>query len=452
MNSDKLYSKCPRVGLVSLGCSKNAVDSEILLGELKSRGFDIVNDAAQAEIIIVNTCGFIESAKTDSIDTILDMAQYKTAGSCKLLVVTGCLSQRYGDELARELPEVDVFNGVKNYPALAERLAEICGVEPAPESANAAACCGIPKRLLTTPSYRAYLRIADGCDNRCTYCAIPLIRGGRVSTPMETLLAEAEQLAESGVTELTVIAQDTSAYGIDLYKKYALPDLLKELCKIDGIKWIRLLYCYPERMTDELIETIKTEDKVLNYIDIPIQHCNKEILRNMYRGGDEQSLRELFAKLRREIPGVVLRTTLITGFPGETEEQFSELAEFVNDIKFERLGCFAYSAEEDTPAAEMPDQVDEGERQRRADIITSEQEIRMGEYYAGMVGNTYEVVCEGFDRYSDMYFGRSMHFAPEIDGMIYFTSAKDKGSLTIGDFVNVKITDVLENNLLGERV
>ena len=440
------------IAIISLGCPKNQVDADVFCHALIKAGHQTVADPEQADIIIVNTCGFIESAKTDSIDTILDMAQYKTAGSCKLLVVTGCLSQRYGDELARELPEVDVFNGVKNYPALAERLAEICGVEPAPESANAAACCGIPKRLLTTPSYRAYLRIADGCDNRCTYCAIPLIRGGRVSTPMETLLAEAEQLAESGVTELTVIAQDTSAYGIDLYKKYALPDLLKQLCKIDGIKWIRLLYCYPERMTDELIETIKTEDKVLNYIDIPIQHCNKEILRNMYRGGDEQSLRELFAKLRREIPGVVLRTTLITGFPGETEEQFSELAEFVNDIKFERLGCFAYSAEEDTPAAEMPDQVDEGERQRRADIITSEQEIRMGEYYAGMVGNTYEVVCEGFDRYSDMYFGRSMHFAPEIDGMIYFTSAKDKGSLTIGDFVNVKITDVLENNLLGERV
>jgi len=269
---------------------------------------------------------------------------------------------------------------------------------------------------------------------------------------MENIIEEAKKFAENGVKELVIVAQDVTAYGIDLYKKYALPDLLKQLSKIDGIKWIRLLYCYPERMTDELIETIKTEDKVLNYIDIPIQHCNKEILRNMYRGGDEQSLRELFAKLRREIPGVVLRTTLITGFPGETEEQFSELAEFVNDIKFERLGCFAYSAEEDTPAAEMPDQVDEGERQRRADIITGEQEIRMGEYYAGMVGNTYEVVCEGFDRYSDMYFGRSMHFAPEIDGMIYFTSAKDKGSLAIGDFVNVKITDVLENNLLGERV
>lgn len=307
-------------------------------------------------------------------------------------------------------------------------------------------------KLQSTLPHYAYLRIADGCSNKCSYCAIPLIRGKMRSRKMENIIEEAKKFAENGVKELVIVAQDVTAYGIDLYKKYALPDLLKQLCKIDGIKWIRLLYCYPERMTDELIETIKTEDKVLNYIDIPIQHCNKEILRNMYRGGDEQSLRELFAKLRREIPGVVLRTTLITGFPGETEEQFSELAEFVNDIKFERLGCFAYSAEEDTPAAEMPDQVDEGERQRRADIITSEQEIRMGEYYAGMVGNTYEVVCEGFDRYSDMYFGRSMHFAPEIDGMIYFTSAKDKGPLTIGDFVNVKITDVLENNLLGERV
>lgn len=364
MNSDKLYSKCPRVGLVSLGCSKNAVDSEILLGELKSRGFDIVNDAAQAEIIIVNTCGFIESAKTDSIDTILDMAQYKTAGSCKLLVVTGCLSQRYGDELARELPEVDVFNGVKNYPALAEWLAEICGVEPpAPESANAAACCGIPKRLLTTPSYRAYLRIADGCDNRCTYCAIPLIRGGRVSTPMETLLAEAEQLAKSGVTELTVIAQDTSAYGIDLYGKPMLRELLEKLTEIEGLHWVRVLYAYPNTVTEELVDAMYRNPKICNYIDIPIQHISAHMLRDMNRHGSAEHIREITDYIRRSAPGFILRTTVMLGFPGETEADFDELMHFMAEHPFDRVGAFTYSAEDGTPAASMPNAVD-AERSR----------------------------------------------------------------------------------------
>lgn len=441
-----------KVGMVSLGCPKNQCDAELMLAKIAKAGFKIVNEAGLADVVIINTCGFIQSAKEEAIEEIMEAISRKNDGINKKIIVTGCLAERYQKQMDEEFPEIDAVVGIAKNDDIVEIINSVM-LDRRVITFGDKLCHNMEgDKLQSTLPHYAYLRIADGCSNKCSYCAIPLIRGKMRSRKMENIIEEAKKFAENGVKELVIVAQDVTAYGIDLYKKYALPDLLKQLCKIDGIKWIRLLYCYPERMTDELIETIKTEDKVLNYIDIPIQHCNKEILRNMYRGGDEQSLRELFAKLRREIPGVVLRTTLITGFPGETEDQFSELAEFVNDIKFERLGCFAYSAEEDTPAAEMPDQVDEGERQRRADIITGEQEIRMGEYYAGMVGNTYEVVCEGFDRYSDMYFGRSMHFAPEIDGMIYFTSAKDKGPLTIGDFVNVKITDVLENNLLGERV
>ena len=350
-----------------------------------------------------------------------------------------------------EFPEVDAVLGLGSNDNIVETINSVMldkrVIAPSDKSAHNME----GKRMLSTMPHYAYLRIADGCSNRCSYCAIPLIRGNMRSRTMENILAEAEDLAQKGVKELVVVAQDTTAYGLDLYGKYALPELLKKLCKIDGIKWIRLLYCYPDRITDELIDVIKTEDKVLNYLDIPIQHCNKDILKAMNRKGDENTLRELIKKLRDNIPGVVLRTTLMVGFPGETEEQFTELAEFANDMRFERMGCFAYSQEEDTPAAEKDGQLDEKEKLRRVDILTDEQEIRMGEYYAGLVDKTFEVVCEGYDRLSEMYFGRSMHFAPEIDGMIYFTCGKGKRAHT-GEFVEVKITDVLDNNLLGERV
>ena len=405
-----------KVGMVSLGCPKNQCDAELMLAKIAKAGFKIVNEAGLADVVIINTCGFIQSAKEEAIEEIMEAISRKNDGINKKIIVTGCLAERYQKQMDEEFPEIDAVVGIAKNDDIVEIINSVM-LDRRVVTFGDKLCHNMEgDKLQSTLPHYAYLRIADGCSNKCSYCAIPLIRGKMRSRKMENIIEEAKKFAENGVKELVIVAQDVTAYGIDLYKKYALPDLLKQLCKIDGIKWIRLLYCYPERMTDELIETIKTEDKVLNYIDIPIQHCNKEILRNMYRGGDEQSLRELFAKLRREIPGVV-----------------------------------AYSAEEDTPAAEMPDQVDEGERQRRADIITGEQEIRMGEYYAGMVGNTYEVVCEGFDRYSDMYFGRSMHFAPEIDGMIYFTSTKEKRPV-IGDFINVKITDVLENNLLGEQV
>ena len=427
MNSDKLYSKCPRVGLVSLGCSKNAVDSEILLGELKSRGFDIVNDAAQAEIIIVNTCGFIESAKTDSIDTILDMAQYKTAGSCKLLVVTGCLSQRYGDELARELPEVDVFNGVKNYPA---------------------ACCGIPKRLLTTPSYRAYLRIADGCDNRCTYCAIPLIRGGRVSTPMETLLAEAEQLAKSGVTELTVIAQDTSAYGIDLYGKPMLRELLEKLTEIEGLHWVRVLYAYPNTVTEELVDAMYRNPKICNYIDIPIQHISAHMLRDMNRHGSAEHIREITDYIRRSAPGFILRTTVMLGFPGETEADFDELMHFMAEHPFDRVGAFTYSAEDGTPAASMPNAVDAETAEQRLDRLMRQQMKISLELNRARIGTVVEALVDGADE--EFLFCRSYAEAADVDGIIKVPHCGNP--VPAGSYVSIKITGADYYDLCGELV
>lgn len=440
-----------KVGMVSLGCPKNQCDAELMLAKIADAGFKIVNEAGLADVVVINTCGFIQSAKEEAIEEIMEAINRKNDGINKKIIVTGCLAERYQKQMDEEFPEVDAVLGIAKNDDIVEAINSVL-LDKRVIAFGDKLCHNMEgKRLQSTLPHYAYLRIADGCSNCCSYCAIPLIRGKMRSRKMENIIGEAKTLAADGVKELVIVAQDVTAYGIDLYKKYALPELLRELAKIDGIKWIRLLYCYPERITDELIETIKSEEKVLNYLDIPIQHCSKEILHAMNRRGDEDSLRELFAKLRREIPNIVLRTTLITGFPGETEEQFTRLAEFVNDIKFERLGCFAYSAEEDTPAAEMPYQVDEGERQRRADIIMGEQEIRMSEYYADFADKTLEVVCEGFDRYSDMYFGRSMHFAPEIDGMIYFTSQKENRP-TIGDFIDVKITDVLENNLLGEQV
>lgn len=440
-----------KVGMVSLGCPKNQCDAELMLAKIADAGYKIVNEAGLADVVVINTCGFIQSAKEEAIEEIMEAINRKEDGINKKIIVTGCLAERYRQQMDEEFPEVDGVLGIAKNDDIVEAINSVL-LDKRVIAFGEKECHNMEgKRLQSTLPHYAYLRIADGCSNCCSYCAIPMIRGKMRSRKMENIIEEAKILAEDGVKELVIVAQDVTAYGIDLYKKYALAELLKELCKIDGIKWIRLLYCYPERITDELIEVIKTEEKVLNYMDIPIQHCNDEILKAMNRKSDKKSLTELFAKLRREIPDIVLRTTLIAGFPGETEEQFTELAEFVNEVKFQRLGCFAYSEEDDTPAAEMPYQVDEGERQRRADIIVNEQEIRMADYYAEFVDKDYEVVCEGFDRYSDMYFGRSMHFAPEIDGMIYFISQKENRP-TIGDFIKVKITDVLENNLLGEQI
>ena len=442
-----------KIMFISLGCDKNLVDTEMMLGMLAEKGYQFTDDEQEAEIVVVNTCCFIGDAKEESINTLIEIGQLKETANVKMLIAAGCLAQRYRKEIREQIPEVDVIIGTMAIDKIVEAVEEyqtkqyttfVEDIDRTPVSGK--------KRVVTTGGHYAYMKIAEGCDKRCSYCIIPKVRGSYRSIPMETLLKEANTLVEQGVKELILVAQETTLYGTDLYGKKSLPELLRKLSEIRGLYWIRILYCYPEEITEELIDTIAELPKVCHYLDIPIQHASDKILKRMGRRTNQQQLKDKIAMIRSKIPDMCLRTTLITGFPGESQEDHEQSMAFVDEMEFDRLGVFTYSAEEDTPAAEMPDQVDEGERQRRADIITSEQEIRMGEYYAGMVGNTYEVVCEGFDRYSDMYFGRSMHFAPEIDGMIYFTSAKDKSSLTIGDFVNVKITDVLENNLLGERV
>ncbi|MDR0821868.1 MAG: 30S ribosomal protein S12 methylthiotransferase RimO [Oscillospiraceae bacterium] len=433
-----------KVGLVSLGCPKNQVDSEIMLAKITASGYKLVDEAGKADVVIINTCGFIQSAKEEAIEEILEAISRKNDGINKHIILTGCLAERYGGEMKDEFPEVDcVLPLGANDQIVAAIEAVTKGV---PFEASAALLNLEGERLISTLPHYAYLRIADGCDNRCTYCAIPLIRGGFRSRPIENILAEAESLTSRGVRELVVIAQDTTRYGEDLYGQLKLTELLHKLCLIDDVKWIRLLYCYPDRMTDELIETIKTEAKVLPYIEMPLQHCDEVILRRMNRHGDRAALASLIKKMRREIPELVLRTTFITGFPAETDEQFTQLAEFAEEIKFEHLGCFAYSEEENTPAAGFAEQIDTDEREHRRDVIIEQQEIRNTAYWASLIGETLEVVCEGFDKYAEVYFGRSYHFAPEIDGLVYFTSTN---KLHIGDFVNVEIIETDGNNLIG---
>jgi len=438
--------KRAKVAVVSLGCSKNQVDAEQMMARLSDRGYAFVDEPGVSDIVLLNTCGFITAAKEEAIEWLNELITLKNEGTIKYIVVTGCLSERYRDEFVREYPEVDAVVGISEYERIAEIFEEmtrehVCrfGVKEQHTMEG--------RRILSTLPHYAYMRIADGCDNCCTYCAIPQIRGRFRSRPMENIVSEAEKLAEGGVKELVIIAQDVTRYGLDLYNRLALPELLDKLCGIDGFKWIRLLYCYPERITDELIDCIKRQDKIVKYLDIPLQHCDGELLRKMNRNGDENSLRELIAKLRREIPGITLRTTFITGFPGETEEQFNRLGEFAQDMRFERMGCFAYSEEENTPAAKMPNQVDEEVREHRKEILEEQQDTRVAELYESMVGDEVEVVVEGYDRYLEHFFGRSAMFAPEIDGMIYF-SAPEK--LSVGEFVMIRINDVLDNNLIGE--
>jgi len=427
------------VGLISLGCSKNRVDSELILGHLNRAGFRITADETEAEVIIINTCGFIEPAKEESIGTILEMAQYKTAGRCRLLVVAGCLSQRYPDELREEIPEVDIFWGVKDQGGLVKAISDALGVSYGG--------CG-EARLLTTPPYSAYLRIADGCDNCCTYCAIPLIRGGRVSVPMEKLIEEAEALAENGVRELTVIAQDTSAYGSDIYGKPMLSELLRRLAKIEKLHWIRVLYTYPNTVDEELIDTIIAEPKLVNYIDMPIQHIDPDMLKAMNRHGSAEHIRHITEYIRKKSSDFILRTTVITGFPGETEEQFIRLTDFLQSHSFDRLGAFAYSQEDDTPAAEMPDQIDEDIKQRRLDkVMALQQDISLA-YNKKRIGTVTEALIEQVS--GDIAYGRTYAEAPEVDGTIMF-SLKNKG-LRPGDFTMVKITGAGPYDMEGEEI
>lgn len=445
--------KYTKVGAVSLGCSKNAVDTEILLGELTSLGFTVVSDPKSAEIIIVNTCGFIESAKTDSLDAILDMARYKyPSDNCRLLVVTGCLSKRYPEELKQELPEVDLFWGVKDYPSLAKKLAALAGAGESDARSGGIIRCAGTSRLLTTPPYRAYLRIADGCDNRCTYCAIPLIRGGRVSFPMEQLVSEARALAGSGVTELTVIAQDTSAYGIDLYGRPMLQELLGELSRIEKLHWIRVLYAYPNTVTEALVDAIVADKKIVNYIDMPVQHISSGMLKRMNRHGSAEHIRRITSYIRSAAPDFILRTTVMTGFPGETEADHEELMRFLTEFPFDRVGAFTYSAEDGTPAADMPDQVDPETARRRLDeIMRLESRISL-ELNKRRVGKTAEVLVESVEKHVDGGFkviGRSYAEAADVDGSILLTS---RTAPKRGEYVLAKITAAGEYDLEGEIV
>ena len=440
-----------KVGMVSLGCAKNQVDGEVLMASLRDGGFVPVDDAAMADIAIVNTCGFIESAKRESIEEILELATLKKEGKIKKLVVTGCLGERYQQEMHKELPEVDAVIGIGANGEIAELLTKMMEedqyVESFPEKDKMPLCGG---RVLTTPSYFAYVKIAEGCDNRCSYCAIPLIRGGYRSRTMESIEEECRALVTDGAKELILIAQDTSRYGIDLYGEYSLAKLMERLCKIDGLHWLRVLYCYPDSITDELLEVMAREEKIVPYIDLPLQHASGKILKAMNRRGDRQSLTALMKKIREKVPGVVLRTTLIAGFPGETEEDFTELAEFVKDVKFERMGCFAYSQEEGTAAAELPDQVEDETKERRAEILMDDQMNIMDAQGQELIGQTLEVLVEGFDRYAECWFGRSYRDAPDIDGKVFFTTGGKRPRL--GSFVKVEITDCMDADLTGELV
>lgn len=439
-----------KVGIVSLGCAKNQVDAEMLLFTLKNKGFTIVNDPADADAVIVNTCGFIDSAKQESIDEIIELGKLKQEGTIKAIIVTGCLAERYKNEITKQLYEVDAAIGIGANQKIADIVLEALNgkkIELFPDKALLPMEGG---RVQSTPFYTAYLKVAEGCDNCCTYCAIPLIRGHFRSRQPDEVIREAEQLAANGVKELNVIAQDTTRYGEDLFGEPYLAKLLKRLCKIDGFKWIRVLYCYPDRVTDELIDVIAEEDKIVKYIDIPLQHCNGEVLKNMNRRGNRESLTALLNKIKSKIPNVIFRSTFITGFPGETEEQFEELADFAAEIKFQRLGCFPYSKEEDTKASLMENQIDDDIKQKRADIIMEHQQSVMAQYCESLIGSEVEVLVEGYDKLAECFFGRTYADAPEVDGCVFFTCDGEKPKA--GDFVKVKITDYMGCDPVGECV
>ena len=433
---------------ISLGCDKNLVDSEVMLGLLDSRGYQIVDDETIADVIVVNTCCFIHDAKEESIQTILEMAEYKKTGRLKALVVTGCLAQRYQQEIIDEIPEVDAVLGTASYDKIAEAIDEALDghtemyledIDRLPQVSS--------KRLVTTGGHYAYLKIAEGCDKHCTYCIIPKVRGNYRSVPMEQLLKEAKELAEGGVKELILVAQETTVYGQDIYGEKSLHRLLRELCKIDGIQWIRLLYCYPEEIDANLIRVMKEEPKICHYLDLPIQHASDAILKKMGRRTSKAQLVDTMRTLREEIPDITLRTTLITGFPGETEEQHQELVEFVDEMEFDRLGVFTYSPEENTPAAEMPDQIpEEVKEDRQAELMELQQEIAF-DLAEDMIDREVLVMIEGKVADENAYVGRTYRDAPNVDGLIFINTDEE---LMSGDFAKVKVTGAMEYDLIGE--
>ncbi len=439
-------SKPIRVGLISLGCPKNQVDAEAMLAKLVKDDFSLTNHMDEADVVVINTCGFIEDAKKESIENILEMAKLKKEGTIRGIVVSGCLSERYFGEMRQEFPEVncilkvgcagDIAKAVR--AAAEDRVLDLSG---RPESLSEGGA-----RVLTTLPFYSYLKIADGCDNCCTYCIIPRLRGHYRSRPMGDLVREAEQLARQGVKELTLVAQDTTRYGIDLYHQPMLPELLRRLCKVEGLHWLRLLYGYPEAVSDELIDVMAAEEKVVPYLDMPIQHVNARVVKAMNRRMTGEKIEALVKKMRARVPGLTLRTTLIVGFPGETEAEFDELADFVRRVRFERLGVFPYSREEGTPAAELPDQVDEETKERRQECLLTEQTRATDAENARRMGGVETVLIEGYDRYAECYFGRSAAEAPDIDGKIFVQSKK---KLEPGTFLPVRLADTCGDDLIG---
>lgn len=437
-----------KVLFVSLGCDKNLADSEEMLGMLVEHGYEITNEESQAEVIVINTCAFIHDAKEESVNAILEMAEYKKAGTLKALLVTGCLAQRYQEEIIEEIPEVDAVLGTTSFDEIlkaldkvyeGERYLEFKDTDYLPRTSG--------RRVITTGGYFDYLKIAEGCDKRCTYCIIPKLRGNYRSVPMEDLVTQAEYMAEKGVRELIVVAQETTIYGTDLYGEKSLHILLEKLCRIPGIQWIRVLYCYPEEIYPALIETMKKEKKICHYLDLPIQHCSDRILKRMGRRTTKQELVDIVRTLRREIPDIILRTTLITGFPGETQEDHEELMEFIDAMEFDRLGVFTYSAEEDTPAARMPDQIEEGVKlDRQAELMELQQEISLDKGNE-RIGTEVEVMIEGKVADENAYVGRTYGDAPNVDGYIFVNTDTE---LMSGDFALVHVTGALEYDLIGE--
>lgn len=436
-----------KVGMISLGCPKNQVDGELMLEKLSKNGFEISSTVEESDIVIINTCGFIEDAKREAIETILETAEYKKAGIISAIIVTGCLAERYQDEVIKEIPEVDSVIGIgadRDIVKVVQKAALGISTSFFP-SKDLLQLEG--ERMLSTPSHWAYLKLSDGCDNKCSYCAIPLIRGEYRERSVESILDEARLLAKKGVKELILIAQDTTKFGKKLYGEYKLAELLKELVKIDGIRWIRLYYCYPDRITDELIDVIAKEDKICPYIDIPLQHCNEQVLRNMNRNGSYASLKALLNDMRSRIPNLALRTTFMVGFPGETDEQFEELCSFVKEMKFDKMGCFAFSPEEDTPAFELENQIDDDVKKRRAEILMDIQYSVTEQLNNEKIGKAYAAVIDSTAEYG--YTARAYFDSPEIDSGIIINTDR---SLNIGDFVNVKIVGYDGYDLIGELV
>ncbi len=438
-----------KIGFVSLGCPKNQLDAEVMLYHVAQAGYEITAEETEADLVIINTCAFIESAKKESIDNIIDIGWLKENKNLKGIIVTGCLSERYRDSIFEELPEVDAVLGVGSIHNIVDAVKAVAEGKrySSYEDKNTVELGG--DRVLTTPDHAAYLKIAEGCDNRCTYCAIPSIRGKFRSRPIEDLLREAKDLENLGVKELTIVAQDTTRYGIDLYGQYKLPELLRRLAKETKIEWLRLLYCYPDKITDELIAEIRDNEKVVKYIDLPLQHISDRVLKRMNRHGDSAMIQDVLSKLRREIPDIVIRTTFIVGFPGETEEDFRELCAFVDKAKFDRMGTFAYSREEDTPAYDFQDQIDEQVKQDRVDVIMAQQYRINEERNQRFLHKTLKVLVEDYDVVAETYYGRSYMDAPEIDGKVYFSS---KRKLQPGTFVQVKIDEIGDYDLLGHAL